>query len=132
MASISGKETKPEISVRSFLFRQGFRFRKNVKTLPGKTDIFLSKYQTVVFIHGCFWHGHNCKKAARPTSNTEFWNAKIQSNINRDMRVKDELKKAGWNVLTIWGCELKNKECFADSMKKLIAELHKRNRPIKI
>ena len=124
MASISGKETKPEIAVRSFLFRQGFRFRKNVKTLAGKPDIVLAKYKTVIFIHGCFWHGHNCKKAARPTSNTEFWNAKIQGNIDRDKRVKNELKKSGWNVFTIWDCELKNKERFDNSMKKLIAGLN--------
>lgn len=130
MASISGKETKPEISVRSFLFRQGFRFRKNVKTLPGKPDIVLPKYKTVVFIHGCFWHGHNCKKAARPTSNTEFWNAKIQGNIDRDKRVKNELKKSGWNVLTIWDCELKNKERFDNSMKKLIAGLNTLNKNV--
>lgn len=124
MASVSGKETKPEIAVRSFLFRQGFRFRKNVKSLPGKPDIVLPKYQTVVFIHGCFWHGHNCKKAARPTSNTEFWNAKIQGNIDRDKRVKNELKKSGWMVLTVWDCELKNKERFGATMKKLMANLN--------
>lgn len=125
MASISGKETKPEISVRSFLFRQGFRFRKNVKTLPGKPDIVLPKYKTVIFIHGCFWHGHNCKKAARPISNTEFWNTKIQGNMDRDKRVKSELKKLRWNVLTIWDCELKNKERFNGTMKNLVAELNK-------
>lgn len=124
MASVSGKETKPEIAVRSFLFRQGFRFRKNVKTLPGKPDIVLAKYKTVIFIHGCFWHGHTCKKAARPTSNTEFWNAKIQGNMERDKRVKSELKKSGWKVLTVWDCELKNKERFGDTMKKLVTKLN--------
>lgn len=123
MASITGKETKPEISVRSYLFRQGFRFRKNVKTIPGKPDIVLPKYQTIIFIHGCFWHGHNCKKATRPTSNTEFWNTKIQGNIERDKQVKSELKKIGWKILTVWDCELKSKERFDDTMRKLILNL---------
>lgn len=124
MASISGKETKPEISVRSFLFRQGFRFRKNVKTLSGRPDIVLPKYQTVIFIHGCFWHGHkNCSKATKPTSNIEFWESKIQGNIDRDKRVKTELRKSGWKVITVWQCELKNKKAFEKTMNKLTAEL---------
>lgn len=124
MASISGKETNPEISVRSFLFRQGFRFRKNVKALTGKPDIVLSKYQTVVFVHGCFWHGHNCKRATLPTSNIQFWETKIQNNKDRDKRVKNELRKAGWRVLAIWDCELKNKKRFEHTMKKLTDRLN--------
>lgn len=124
MASISGKETKPEISVRSFLFKQGFRFRKNVKTLPGSPDIVLHKYNTVIFIHGCFWHGHkNCKKAIRPTSNIEFWNSKLQSNIDRDNKAKKELKKLQWKVIIIWECEIKNKNKFAKTLNKLIIKL---------
>jgi DNA mismatch endonuclease, patch repair protein len=128
MASISNKETKPEISVRRFLFSQGFRFRKNLKTLSGKPDIVLPKYETVIFVHGCFWHGHTCKRGTKPTSNIEFWQAKIQSNIDRDKRVKNELRKAGWRILTIWDCELKNKKVFEKAMKKLIAKL-KSNQP---
>lgn len=124
MASISGKETKPEIAVRSFLFKQGLRFRKNVKTLTGKPDIVLPKYKTIIFIHGCFWHGHNCKRGTKPTSNIEFWHSKIQGNIDRDKRTVSELKKAGWKVLTIWDCELKSKERFDISMKKLIGKLN--------
>ena len=124
MASISGKETKPEISVRSFLFGQGFRFRKNVKTLTGKPDIVLSKYLTIVFVHGCFWHGHNCKRATIPTLHIKFWKSKIQNNIDRDKKVKGELKKAGWRVLTIWGCELKNKKQFENTMEKLTHKLN--------
>ncbi|MBK7908771.1 very short patch repair endonuclease [Candidatus Pollutiaquabacter sp.] len=124
MASISGKETKPEISVRSFLFRQGFRFRKNVKTLIGKPDIVLPKHQTINFIHGCFWHGHNCKRGTKPTSNIEFWNSKIQGNIDRDKKTTSQLKKIGWRVITIWDCELKNKERFDSSMKKLNGKLN--------
>lgn len=124
MASISGKETKPEISVRSFLFKQGFRFRKNVKTLSGKPDIVLPKYETVIFIHGCFWHGHNCKRATMPTSNIEFWKTKIQNNIDRDKRVKKELRKSGWKIITVWDCNLKNNKSFDNSMKKLCSKLN--------
>ena len=124
MASISGKETKPEISVRSFLFKQGFRFRKNVKTLPGKPDIVLRKYQTIIFVHGCFWHGHkHCKKAKRPTSNVRFWISKIDANCERDKRVTAKLRKLGWNVIVIWECTLKSREAFAKAMKRLYERL---------
>jgi len=124
MASISGKETKQEIAVRSFLFSRGFRFRKNVETLPGKPDIVLPKYKAVIFVNGCFWHGHNCKKAARPTSNTEFWNTKISGNMERDSRVESELKQSGWKVFTVWNCELNNKQRFDDTINNLIANLN--------
>jgi len=124
MASISGKETKPEISVRKFLFREGFRFRKNVKTLAGKPDIVLPKYQTVVFVHGCFWHGHNCNKAKLPTTNAKFWKTKIQNNIERDKKVKAELKKSGWTVMIVWECKLKGTNLFARTMNKLSEKLN--------
>jgi len=123
MALISGKETKPEISVRRFLFRQGFRFRKNVKSLLGKPDIVLPKYQTIIFIHGCFWHGHSCKRSKRPTSNIEFWNSKIQKNIDRDKKVKRELQKLGWKVIIIWECKINNKRNFEKTMDKLTIKL---------
>lgn len=124
MALISGKETQPEILVRRFLFNKGFRFRKNVKTLPGKPDIVLPKYKTAILIHGCFWHGHtNCSKATLPTSNIDFWQTKINSNTERDKRVKQELRKSGWRVITIWECKLKNKKAFENSMDKLIQKL---------
>ena len=130
MASICGKETKPEIIVRGILFKQGFRFRKNVKTLPGKPDIVLSKYKTVVFIHGCFWHGHaNCSKGTTlPTSNTEFWKAKIQNNITRDILVKKELRKNGWQVLTVWECELNNRIKLSRTIEKLIRKIQVQSR----
>lgn len=125
MASISSKETKPEILVKGFLFKQGFRFRKNVKTLPGKPDIVLAKYKTAILIHGCFWHGHiNCSKATMPASNKEFWNAKIHNNIKRDKKVKLLLRKLKWKVITIWECELKNKNTFERTMKKLARVLN--------
>jgi DNA mismatch endonuclease (patch repair protein) len=124
MASIFGKETKTEISVRSFLFKRGFRFRKNVKTLPGKPDIVLAKFETVIFVHGCFWHGHNCKRGVRPTSNVEFWRTKIQRNVERDKRVSNDLRKAGWKIFTVWGCEVNNRESFKRTMNRLIMKLN--------
>lgn len=124
MSNISGKETKPEKSVRSFLFSQGFRFRKNLNTLPGKPDIVLTKYKTIILIHGCFWHGHSCKRASIPKSNTEFWTEKIQSNKERDKKVKTELEKLGWKVLTVWDCELKNIACYERAMNNLVKELN--------
>ena len=110
MSKISGKETKPEILVRKFLFANGFRFRKNVKKLPGTPDIVLPKYKTVIFVHGCFWHGHEkCKYSKRPETKKEFWKNKIEGNIKRDRKNINELKKLGWKVITIWQCEIRNK-----------------------
>ncbi len=123
MAAISGKDTKLEVAVRSSLFLQGLRFRKNVKELPGKPDIGLPKYHTVIFVHGCFWHGHSCKKGTRPTTNVEFWNTKIQSNIDRDGRVKAQLEDLGWRILIVWNCELKNKTLFQATMQDLILKI---------
>lgn len=123
MSKISGKETKPEILVRKFLFSRGYRFRKNVKELPGKPDIVLPKYKTVIFVHGCFWHGHSCKRGALPESNREFWQEKINKNIERDSRNILQLKEKGWSVIIIWQCEMKNKEDKEIRFNKLIDEL---------
>jgi DNA mismatch endonuclease (patch repair protein) len=110
MAKIRGDETQPEIVVRKFLFSKGFRFRKNVKTLPGKPDIVLPKYKTVIFIHGCFWHKHkNCKKAQLPETRKEFWENKIGGNVARDKKNIRYLKKAGWQVIVLWQCLLGKK-----------------------
>jgi DNA mismatch endonuclease (patch repair protein) len=110
MARVSGKDTKPEILVRKFLFSKGFRYRKNVKEIPGKPDIILPKYKTIVFIHGCFWHGHkNCEASQLPTSNVEYWTKKVSSNINRDSTNSQILKNMGWKVIVVWECELKTK-----------------------
>lgn len=110
MSKIKGKDTKPEILVRKFLFTNGLRYRLHDKKLPGKPDIILSKYRTVVFIHGCFWHGHkDCKYFVIPKTRTEWWKDKINTNIFRDHKVNFELQQIGWNVLTIWECELKAK-----------------------
>jgi DNA mismatch endonuclease (patch repair protein) len=108
MSKVRATETKPEIKVRKFLFLKGFRYKKNSKSLPGKPDIVLPKYKTVIFVNGCFWHGHkNCEAATLPKSKVDYWSKKIDSNIERDKRNKRELKKLGWKVIIVWECELK-------------------------
>lgn len=107
MSRIKGKETKPEVIVRKYLFSRGFRYRKNVRNLPGTPDIVLPKYKTCIFVNGCFWHGHKaCPKFVVPKTNTEFWLNKINANRNRDYKAKSQLISSGWNVLTVWECEL--------------------------
>ena len=108
MSRIKGKNTKPEELVRKYLFSQGFRYRKNVRTLPGSPDIVLPKYKTAIFVNGCFWHGHvGCKYFVWPENNAEFWHKKITTNIERDSRNIKLLKQTGWSVLVVWECELK-------------------------
>ena len=107
MAGIKGKDTRPEIFLRCLLHRYGFRFRLHRKDLPGKPDIVLPRYKTAIFVNGCFWHGHeNCKHFRLPKSRTEFWEAKIKSNIERDERTRMALSEAGWNVIVVWECSL--------------------------
>lgn len=125
MSKIKGKDTKPEILVRKFLHTQGFRFRLHVKKLPGTPDLFLRKYNTAIFVHGCFWHGHqNCKVAHIPKTRTEYWQTKIQKNIERDSLQVIKLTQLGLNVITIWECQLK-----ATLMDNLIQTI-KTSRPI--
>ena len=108
MASIRGKNTKPEIMVRKFLFSRGFRYRLNHPRLPGHPDIVLRKYRTCVFVNGCFWHGHEgCRYYVIPKSNTEFWKAKIERNRNRDIEDQRKLATMGWHCITVWECQLK-------------------------
>jgi len=108
MSQVKSKDTKPELLVRRFLFANGLRYRLYDKKLPGKPDIVLAKYKTVIFVHGCFWHGHkNCRYAVMPKTRIEFWSAKIDGNKLRDEDNIEELKSKGWNVLIIYGCELK-------------------------
>ena len=108
MSRIHGKDTKPELLVRKFLFAHGFRYRMNVKTLPGKPDIVLPKYKTVIFINGCFWHGHKgCKYFTLPKTRTEWWLQKIKETQHRDKEAEIALNVAGWHVITIWTCMLK-------------------------
>ncbi len=108
MRRIRSKDTKPELLLRKILFANGFRFRLHDKSLPGKPDIVLKKYKTVIFVHGCFWHGHkDCKYFVVPKTRTEWWLNKIEGNQRNDWVKKTELKKAGWNVIEIFECELK-------------------------
>ncbi len=108
MSCIKGKNTKPEEIVRKYLFSHGLRYRKNDKKLPGTPDIVLPKYKTVIFVNGCFWHGHeNCRYFVVPKTNTEFWTNKIETNRQRDNRKINDLKRLGWNVIVIWECQLK-------------------------
>jgi DNA mismatch endonuclease (patch repair protein) len=107
MSRVGPRETKPEKQVRSLLHSLGFRFRKNVRSLPGSPDIVLPKYKTVIFVHGCFWHQHeNCRKGRRPTSNTEYWDEKLEANIERDARKLNQLRDLGWKTVVVWQCEL--------------------------
>jgi len=109
MSGIRGKNTKPEMIVRKGLFRRGFRFRLHVKHLPGNPDLVLAKYNAVIFVHGCFWHLHDCRLFKWPRSNTEFWREKITANMQRDKHYTATLKEDGWRVLVVWECALKGK-----------------------
>lgn len=107
MSRIRGKDTKPEILLRSILHRAGFRFRVHVSSLPGRPDIVLPKHRTAIFVNGCFWHRHpSCPKAYLPASRTDFWMAKFAATVERDARKIAELRNLGWNVLTVWECDL--------------------------
>ena len=108
MAAVKGKDTKPEMIVRKYLFSRGLRFRVQVRKLPGTPDIVLPKYKTVIFVNGCFWHGHKgCKYFRLPKSNVDFWQTKITRNIERDAETEAELAAMGWKVIRIWECEIK-------------------------
>lgn len=123
MSCIKCKNTKPEEMVRKFLFSKGFRYRKNDKRLPGSPDIVIPKYKTVIFVNGCFWHGHEgCKYFVWPKSNKEFWENKIKTNIGRDNKKINQLEELGWKVIVVWECELK-KDVFLTSMEKLLNDI---------
>ena len=107
MAAIKGKNTKPELLVRSWLHRNGFRFRLHRKDLPGTPDIVLPKYRTVIFVHGCFWHSHGCGNSSVPRTRRAFWTAKLGTNRTRDKKMSVSLRKRGWRVVVVWECELR-------------------------
>ena len=120
MAAIKGKDTKPEMTVRRYLFSRGLRYRVNVKKLPGSPDIVLKKYGVAVFIDGCFWHGHkDCKYYKLPSTNMDFWKAKISRNIARDYVNNVDLELAGWRVIRIWECEIKTKRASRADIARL-------------
>ncbi len=109
MSHIRSTNSKPEEIVRKYLFSKGLRYRKNVRTLPGKPDIVLRKYKTVIFVNGCFWHKHDCGRFVMPSSNTDYWTKKINGNVERDKANTKLLELQGWKVLVIWECQLKKK-----------------------
>ncbi len=122
MAQIKGKDTKIEVKVRQYLFSKGFRFRKNDKRFPGKPDVVLPKYKTVIFVNGCFWHRHQgCRLATTPKTNIEFWQNKFDKNIENDKKHNQQLIEMGWTPITIWECELKKD--FVKVMEKIVQEL---------
>lgn len=122
MSGIRGKDTEAEKTVRSFLHKSGLRFRLHAK-LPGKPDLLFPKYGTAVFVHGCFWHRHlNCRFAATPKSNVEFWKTKFAENVSRDQRTSRALRALGWRVLTIWECQLSERNL--DSVRRRIVRGH--------
>ncbi len=124
MAAVKGKDTKPEMIVRKYLFSRGLRYRVNNRRLPGSPDIVLKKYKTVVFIDGCFWHGHeNCKHFRLPKSNTDFWRHKIAMNIARDYANNVDLRLAGWRVIRIWECEIRTKAAREETLQNLYLQI---------
>ena len=122
MSHIRSTNSNPEEIVRKYLFSKGFRYRKNVRTLPGCPDIVLPKYHTVILVNGCFWHKHDCGRFVWPSSNTEYWIPKINRNVERDKQNHKKLIDMGWKVLIIWECELK-KNVREDRLERLIKEI---------
>lgn len=122
MSKIRSTNSAPEEKVRKYLFAKGFRYRKNVKSLPGCPDIVLPKYKTVVFVNGCFWHMHDCPRFVWPSSNKEYWEPKIRRNVERDKINIELLQKEGWRVLIVWECELK-KKVIEERLARLCQEL---------
>ena len=123
MSRIKGKNTKPEILVRKFLHKNGYRYRLHVKDMPGKPDIVLPKYKTVIFVNGCFWHGHEgCKYFVVPKTRSEWWLHKINTNITNDKRATNNLQTDGWRIVTLWECELK-KEHVEHTLNSLLHQL---------
>lgn len=123
MSRIQGKNTGPEIFVRSLLHRMGYRFRLHVKALPGKPDIVLPGYRAVVFVHGCFWHRHRgCRNCTVPTNRRKFWIKKLETNAVRDSRNEAALRRAGWRVIVVWECEVEKRERIAQRLARLLGE----------
>ncbi|MFC1545201.1 very short patch repair endonuclease [Gemmatimonadota bacterium] len=121
MSRIRGKDTKPELLVRSILHRMGYRFRLHRRDLPGSPDIVLPKYRTAIFVHGCYWHRHQgCVYAYTPKTRVEFWQEKFKENVARDAKAQRSLEESGWNVLMVWECEVQNPEKVAQVLKQFL------------
>jgi DNA mismatch endonuclease (patch repair protein) len=122
MSRIRGKDTRPELALRSLLHRSGYRFRLHDRSLPGRPDIVMPKYRTAIFVNGCFWHRHqDCRLAYTPGSRTEFWAGKFAATVERDSRNAEALKRLGWKVITVWECELRAAP--ADVLEEVTAHL---------
>ena len=121
MSRVKNRDTAPEILVRSLLHRMGYRFRLQVKDLPGTPDIVLPKYRSVIFVHGCFWHGHEgCPRSQRPQANAEFWNEKIGKNMARDEKAQDDLRAIGWRVLIVWQCRTRKTDELRQTLEEFL------------
>ncbi len=132
MSSVRSKDTEPELIVRKYLFSEGLRYRVNDKSLPGRPDIKLTKFKTIVFVNGCFWHGHkDCKIYVMPKTNKKFWNDKIERNKERDKKNLRKLKKLGWNVIVIWECDIKRKSSRNKVLKKVLKKILKTDNQFK-
>ena len=126
MSRIRGKATKPELLVRNWLWKHGYRYRLNVNSVPGRPDIVLRRYRTAIFVNGCFWHGHEeCGNYSVPKTNTEFWLTKVTRNRERDQRNYKDLHEAGWHVIVIWECQLTNKIIIEGTMHEVERALNK-------
>lgn len=123
MRAVRGRDTSPELRVRRYLHKRGFRFRLNKRTLPGTPDIVLKRYRTVVFVHGCFWHRHpGCSRATTPKTRTDTWTKKFERNVQRDRRKTTELKALGWTILVVWECQTKSAASLEAALADLLAQ----------
>lgn len=123
MSRVKGRDTRPEIRVRSFVHRMGFRFRIHRRDLPGNPDIVLPRHGKAIFVHGCFWHGHKqCWRSKRPTTNKGFWNKKLDTNIARDERFRKKLRRMGWKVLVVWQCETRKPEKLLGKLERFLRD----------
>ena len=121
MAQVKGRDTKPEKAVRSLLHRMGYRFRLQRKALPGKPDIVLPKYHTVIFVHGCYWHRHDCPNGRRlPKSRLDFWLPKLEGNRERDLKKQTLLRELGWNVMIIWECMIRDESALRENIRSFL------------
>lgn len=121
MARVRTKHTLPELTLRSLIHRLGYRFRLHRSDLPGKPDLVFPSRKKVIFVHGCFWHGHHCRRGKTPTSHVAFWTRKIETNRNRDVRTLDALRMLGWKTMVVWECELKNRERLTKAITRFLS-----------
>ena len=120
MSRIQGKDTKPEIELRRLVHALGYRYSLYRKDLPGTPDLVFTRRRKIIFVHGCFWHQHDCPRGTRPTSNLDFWNRKLDRNVERDRKNISDLTKAGWSVLIVWECEIKTREPLTSRIKEFL------------